>query len=318
MKYYSCDSLNRPEVRRWYRRIKECYSPPEDIKLTVVLPCSAKKPYSTSKSHITFRKAIKAGAGKKLNLVHEVTLTSPLGMVPRELEELYPACCYDTSVTGYWSEEEKSTAEELIRDYAGKAHSKIVGYCSEAYAEILDSAGIEVIARDDLLGESNLNLLSRRIRDFLGKEERIKRNKNLEKLRAVAEFQFGKGMGEIIIHEGAKLRRNDIYYKDKKIARLHQRYGYLNLTIEGADALAEKGKYNVFIDFMPETNSIFCAGIIDADRAIVPGDEVAVVYKEEVVGVGRAVLNGMEMLRAERGMAVKLRKRRKQIALSAS
>ena len=62
MKYYSCDSLNRPEVKRWHRRIKEYYFPPEDIKLTVVLPCSAKKPYSISKSHMKFRKAIKAGA----------------------------------------------------------------------------------------------------------------------------------------------------------------------------------------------------------------------------------------------------------------
>jgi len=312
MRYYSCDSLNRPEVRRWHERIRERYFAPEGIKLSVVLPCSAKKPYSISKSHLAFRRAIKAGAGKKLGLVHEVILTSPLGLVPRELEGLYPACCYDTSVTGYWSEEEKSIARELLKDYSQKTSARLIGYCSEAYAEILDSIGIEVVARENLLSESSLNLLRDRIRELLREEERIKRDKTLEKLRNIAEFQFGRGMGEVVIPEGVKLRRNDVYYKGRKIAKLHDRYGYLNLTLEGAEALAKTGKYTVHIDFLPQTNSIFCVGVVEADERIRPGDEVAVVYKGEVAGTGKAVLSGREMVRASRGMAVKLRKRRKK------
>ena len=38
--------------------------------------------------------------------VHQVIVTAPLGLVPRELEEIWPAANYDIPVTGEWDADE--------------------------------------------------------------------------------------------------------------------------------------------------------------------------------------------------------------------
>ena len=46
--------------------------------------------------------------------MHEVIVTSPLGIVPRELELFYPAQHYDIPVTGHWSGDERAMVERLL------------------------------------------------------------------------------------------------------------------------------------------------------------------------------------------------------------
>jgi len=41
-----------------------------------------------------------------------------------------------------------------------------------------------------------------------------------------------------------------------------------------------------------------------------PGDEVIVIHDGDLVGVGKSLLNGLEMTRAGKGLAVKLRHRK--------
>ena len=94
MRANSAESLQRAEVRRFAERVIIRYIPPK-TDVAVLLPCSAKKPYSLSQSHRKFQAAI---AGR----AHELIVTSPLGLVPRELECVYPAGHYDVPVTGYW------------------------------------------------------------------------------------------------------------------------------------------------------------------------------------------------------------------------
>ena len=53
----------------------------------------------------------------KIPQVHEVIITSPLGIVPRELELMYPASRYDIAVSGYWDEDEKKMIQNLLQRY---------------------------------------------------------------------------------------------------------------------------------------------------------------------------------------------------------
>ena len=46
----------------------------------------------------SFRRAINHSSA------HEVIVTSPLGLVPRDLEEVWPAGYYDIPVTGDWTQ----------------------------------------------------------------------------------------------------------------------------------------------------------------------------------------------------------------------
>jgi len=54
---------------------------------------------------------------------------------------------------------------------------------------------------------------------------------------------------------------------------------------------------------------VFAIGVNEADPGIRPDDIVGVVRDEKVVGVGKAVLAGEEMVKAKKGIAVKVRKR---------
>ncbi len=44
-------------------------------------------------------------------------MTSPIGVVPQELETTYPAQHYDTVVTGRWSADEKEFVAKVLRRY---------------------------------------------------------------------------------------------------------------------------------------------------------------------------------------------------------
>ncbi|MCK4443439.1 MAG: DUF5591 domain-containing protein, partial [Thermoplasmata archaeon] len=83
------ESLHRPDIIRYRKRIKERHRRPNSASILLLLPCSAKKPYSLSRTHALYRRAIKDSGCQ--HLIHEVVITSPMGIVPRELELFHPA-----------------------------------------------------------------------------------------------------------------------------------------------------------------------------------------------------------------------------------
>ena len=108
----SKESLSRPDIIRWRKRLEGRYKKPDGTGVLLLIPCSARKPYSISQSHKRFRQAIWQSG--RADAVHEVIVTSPLGLVPRELELFYPAKDYDIPVTGHWDRDEKRMAEEMV------------------------------------------------------------------------------------------------------------------------------------------------------------------------------------------------------------
>ena len=297
-RYISAESLHRPEVVRWRSRVRERYLPP-DAELAVLLPCSAAKPYSTSKSHRRFIGAIRRGGGCRCR-VHEVVMTSPLGIVPRELEGLYPACCYDVPVTGHWSGEEIEVLEEMLAWYLEVFPGEVVCYAQDAYAEVAERLGVEVVARENLLGRESLRRLERRVAEVAGEC----RCTGTEDAAGVLDFQFGRGAREML--EGARVEGARVYRGNTLLGRLGA-HG-VELSLAGAERLAEvKPEYVVELNFFPGSGNVLAPGVRRAGAEVLPGDEVAAVFEGRVVGAGRAVLGGREMEEAERGVCVVLR-----------
>ena len=103
-------SLSNPVVSKWVDFMTDEYQPPEGLdNVLMLLPCSARKPYRMSKSHRKFLDAIGHSA------FHEVMVTSPLGLVPRDLEETWPASHYDIPVTGEWSLDEIKRTSQMLK-----------------------------------------------------------------------------------------------------------------------------------------------------------------------------------------------------------
>jgi len=106
----TAETLDRVEIRRFADRVTSRYQNRFTDQPLVLVPCSATKPYSDSQSHGQFHDAIQWRG-------HTVSMTSPIGVVPQELETTYPAQHYDAVVTGDWSEDEIGFVAEVLRRY---------------------------------------------------------------------------------------------------------------------------------------------------------------------------------------------------------
>ena len=59
--------------------------------------------------------------------------------------------------------------------------------------------------------------------------------------------------------------------------------------------------------FVEQGRSVFCQHIVSCGKNVRIGSDVPVLYKNQVVGVGKAVLSTMMILNQQRGVAVKIR-----------
>ncbi|HJH28084.1 MAG TPA: tRNA-ribosyltransferase [Methanosarcinaceae archaeon] len=306
------ESQTRAEVVRFANRINERYTPP-DADILLLLPCSAKKPYGISNSHQRFIRAL--GKGRKF--VHEVIITSPLGIVPRELELTYPAAHYDIAVTGYWDAEEKAWVGDCLANYLSKhSYSTIVAHVEGAYRDICETVskelGMEFIytSSGNVTSYESLRNLKDTVLELCDGRKRSAETVKKDMLRKITDYQFGQGAGEILIPERAVIKapfpKYQVYVDKTHVATLVPQYGTLAITIAGAEMLLPRNKYVVTIeDFVPK-GSILAVGVTSADPDIRPNDEV-LVSGSKAFCVGRAVMSGKEMEGSTRGIAVDLR-----------
>ncbi|MDR1690272.1 MAG: queuine tRNA-ribosyltransferase containing PUA domain protein, partial [Candidatus Methanoplasma sp.] len=109
-----------------------------------------------------------------------------------------------------------------------------------------------------------------------------------------------------------KLMRDVPDTKEKiQLGMLTPERGMISLTIEGAEVLAKLGMNIVeMMDFEMKGN-LFAVGVLNADPNLRPGDEAVILLNGEVVAVGVAMMSGREMVDLKRGIAVKVRHKRK-------
>ncbi len=316
------ESLWRVEVTRFARRILTRYEPPQR-RILLLLPCSARKPYSRSPSHRKFSDAIAPYRGH----VQEMILTSPLGVVPRELELVYPAAFYDIPVTGHWDAEERAWVASCLRHYLQRHHQRyehIVAHLSGAYRELCSGVaaelGLDILftcdTDEDMTASSALQQLRTELAERCGEmKRRSGYTHKMELLGAMADYQFGGGVGHALLSEseGTRLKiagkfpAYQLSADGTVLARIVPAYGLLALTINGAHRIAEHlSDYTVYLgDFLPR-GSILAPGVLNAGAAIRVNDEV-IFSGEKAFGVGRAKMAGWEMVASQRGVAVEVR-----------
>jgi len=88
--FFGSLGLARPEVVRHRIRIFERYSPPRKAKVLVLLPQTRTKPFHKSKEHQRVLKEIQRRIGNQVDKVHVCTYAAPFGIIPIELDEVYP------------------------------------------------------------------------------------------------------------------------------------------------------------------------------------------------------------------------------------
>ncbi|MHA1588062.1 MAG: DUF5591 domain-containing protein [Candidatus Thorarchaeota archaeon] len=319
------ESYDSPTVKRFRDCLSSRYTPPEHKKLVLLLPCSARKPYSESKSHQRFIKTIDRSIGAARSSVAETILTSPLGVIPRELERLYPAAYYDIPVTGDWDIEETEIAADALVTHLQKFAESvvIVAHVSGGYLDVVKSAEDRltqsIVYTTDQHSPSSFDSLQS-LQNTLSDMREVLSLKGgpptlfKDTLRATADYQFGPGAGEALVPDGSKLG-GKLYRmvvcrvdKEQTCAFIGER-GSLSLTLEGGRCLIPLQRYWVrFEGRKLEGGSIFAVGINEADPEIRPGDEVIVLNnQDELIAVGRSEMSGREMCDFKKGQAVSVR-----------
>ena len=313
---FSCNStqaLRRPDLKRYRDRMRD-YRKPEHKRILLLLPCSAKKPYHISKTHRAFASAIHTAQHD--TLVHEVIVTSPLGLVPRELDACYPANSYDIPVTGEWKCEERAMIRRMVGDLIAQGYDKVICHLGEDYELVEGLADMECTVVGDPTSPRSLENLDKALRvaakGMEGVDYLVDRN-NLA--RGLLEFQFGKDIADLLMDENTYAIGKFPYWKfirevdgkKTQMGMMTPERGMVSLTLEGAEVLARAGYATVEIMDFELKGNLFAVGVVRADPRIRIGDEAVIVCDGEVRGVGVAEMCGREMTDLKRGIAVKVR-----------
>ncbi|HLE75128.1 MAG TPA: PUA domain-containing protein [Candidatus Bathyarchaeia archaeon] len=145
----------------------------------------------------------------------------------------------------------------------------------------------------------------------------------LRRVRSIADYQFGKGLGVRLFPENVKIlyskttgRIRYVNLNGERLATLRPTDGLLSLSIIAAKRIVEDARFaqcfvtvqNDISKFVADGSDVFAAHVVKADNAIHAKDEVVVVDEAgKVLAVGRALLSSSEMKAFKTGIAVKVR-----------
>lgn len=320
--------FTRPEVSRFRKRVRTRFFPPSHHQGVIFLPCSAKKPYSKSRSHTIFKSVIRRNLKRRRHLIGEVILTSPLSVVPRDLEYTYPAAHYDIPVTGKWLEIEKNHLKEDLSNFLKKIDSNtpLMGYIGGVEREILKEVcdkynrTIYLISEDSstsLTSRASLQEFAEIIRPIF-KEISLdtKITSQLSFLRLIADFQFGKGTGSILFPDDVRISGYKelglrVKFDNKHLVTFRPDIGLLTLSLEAGKRLLGHTRNTVIFDGDSISGStIFAKGIIKADQGIIPLEEVLILNSEgKLLATGTTYLSGNNLVKMKRGKGIKIRQK---------
>jgi uncharacterized protein with predicted RNA binding PUA domain len=146
---------------------------------------------------------------------------------------------------------------------------------------------------------------------------------NLAKVRSIADYQFGKGVGVQLFPDNIEIqyspRTGRIRYINldgERLATLRPTDGVLSLSLKAAQIMAEKTPFaKCFVTvksevskFIAEGGDVFAVHVVKVDVEVGAKDEVIALDEDgHVLAVGRTVLSSDEMKAFKTGVAVKVR-----------
>ncbi|MEM1551531.1 MAG: tRNA guanosine(15) transglycosylase TgtA [Candidatus Bathyarchaeia archaeon] len=122
--YFDSAGLVRPEVVRHRIRLSERYTPPREAEILILTPQTRAKPYHKSEEYKGLVKALQDFPKERLNKLHICFYEAPFGVVPLELDEVYPLSQHETAMPP-----DKETIEYVasqVADYISRTSYRIV------------------------------------------------------------------------------------------------------------------------------------------------------------------------------------------------
>jgi archaeosine synthase len=310
------EDLFSPDFTTWRKRIFEDYDPIPNRNILLLLPCSAKKPYSTSRTHQRIRDGLKGVKGWR-SQVQQVVITSPLGAVPMELEDLYPASYYDIPVTGDWYPEEIDVSRNVVSSIYNKSrYEHIICYHKEGDQFFPDQISsdlfkgatfVDIHTRAKAESVDPFHLLSTVLSDLMGPGKRT--NYEKDDLTSLVRYSLDVDISTIPDLKIKWSKRGREMRKGKDPLIIFKKGGPIPTALGGKvlwELEGEKMGKRIFIDDFKPKGTIFSQGIVSISGRIRSGDVVLVGTEGEYRGVGRALVPGSIMVEDVPGPGVQM------------
>lgn len=321
--YVLRESQRRPEVVRFRQRVIERYRPPPSKRTLLLVPCSKTKPYRLSRSHRRLARAL--DGLRHPERVHLVSISSPLGAVPRELEDFFPARNYDIPVTGEWDEGEREAVLQSLRHLIDTGpYARIVAHLDPSeYGYLRSWLSNDERVRWTLLDDHTtapaaldaLHLALQSAESELPREGGGALPVVRDELEALATVQFGAEAAHLLFAPPVRLAGRPWFQRltdgrGTDLATWREERGLFHLTVAGGQRILPARALWVEVgDAVPLTGDLFTPGVSRADPKIRIGDAVILTRAEALVAVGEAQLPGRAMTDLKRGLAVSVRHR---------
>ena len=292
--YTGPESLCRSEVLRHMQKLRQM---PRKRDLVILPP--ARKPYSKFISG-KLGEFYTYGDEKEIDLENTdfMVLDIPFGLVPLEIDEVYPLSQNDAPKI------RDVDAIEFAEDFI------------DEFVEYYDQVFIHKRVNEDL----ELGLLNK---CEASDEIRYQRD-DVKKIKAIADYQFGVGAGDALFTGKINIEKSKktgkirhIYDGKVLIVNMRASDSLLILSKEGAKRLHNAMPYpknRVVVNkdsepFALDGKSVFCKFVVECDDDIRSRDEVLIVNEEDrLLAYGKALLGACEIKQFETGQAIKTRK----------
>jgi len=115
--FFSSVGLSRPEVVRYRKRLSERYTSPSEAKNLLFVPQTRRKPFH--KSRVFTNVLAEFSSAESSHRFHVCFYSAPFGVVPNELDEVYPLSQHETALTP--DEETSEYVAKQLANYIGHA-----------------------------------------------------------------------------------------------------------------------------------------------------------------------------------------------------
>ena len=316
------ESLYHPVVRAYQERLLRTYKFPKEKQILLLLPCSAKKPYNQSRSHRLFYKQIKQALHQNATAVEVWSLTSPLSVVPRGLESVYPCGFYDIPVSGEWSFEESKLCGGFLHAMLQKVPGNvtIVVHVSNSYSEMVSCGFQKVTYVKSWIDEKPTSKPALRSLKLALSEIHLAQiptdNRRFSMIKSLLAWKFGSGFNLPLSGLKLKERRGSQIVAQKNGSYwfgLQIKTAKINLSLQALETSNfETDKIIYFAGDKLIGSSLFAPGISEVGK-IYNGDDFLIFddTREKFLGIGQAFMSSEIMKQMSTGIVGKIKKKYK-------
>jgi 7-cyano-7-deazaguanine tRNA-ribosyltransferase len=170
--FFSGLGLVRPEIVRYRKLLTHRFKPPEKAEILILLPRPSKKPFHNSREVTWLIERLSEEFSSKKNRFHICIYTAPFGVVPLELDEIYPLSQHeipqslDSKTLNYVLQQIKNYIRAY--DYRQVIMIKDAIFWSHIPLEqqlMIEGLSVKILHAEEGLEEGVLNDLIRILRD---------------------------------------------------------------------------------------------------------------------------------------------------------